>query len=108
MLSISWDINGSHGGLIFLDKLVERSPDAMLIFSGKEACHLGTDSIRFLDSVHENLDDSDDMGFGLFDEDRPIIFDSYFPFTGLVEEKPGFVCLNFAASEKEIQENQFS
>jgi hypothetical protein len=34
LLGLSWDIEGAHAGILFLDKLVEKSPDAITVFYG--------------------------------------------------------------------------
>lgn len=66
------------------------------IFGGKieDRCRLGKMSLVFSRIENEGEDD-EKMGFGLFDDHRPLILDSYFPFTGLIEEHGGFICVNF-------------
>jgi hypothetical protein len=103
LVGISWEVSSvPHSGIILLDKLVGRSPDSILVFSGglSNLCTWKKNSLTFDGSWDE--DDLEDLS-GIFDAYRPVIFDSYFPFKGLVAERSGFVCLDFGATEMEIE-----
>lgn len=65
---------------------------------------VGVNQSRVVLTLNEDSDE-DGLG-GLFDDYRPAVFDSFFPFTCLVEERQGFVCLNFGASKSEIKETE--
>jgi hypothetical protein len=100
LLSLSFEIEVAHSGILFLDKLVQKDPEAMVIFSGNEGSVGKKIPLIFFE------EESDELGFGLFDAIRKSTFDSFFPFFGLVEDRGGCVCLNF--SEGYEQEENLS
>jgi hypothetical protein len=93
LLGLNWDINGPYAGILFLDKLVEKSPDAMVAFYGDGPCSRKSVPLIFFEGEYD-----EDNSFGLFDDSRPMIFDSFFPYFGLISEQKGFLCLDFTIS----------
>jgi hypothetical protein len=100
LLAVSWEVDGPYTGIFFLDKLVEKSPDAVLVLSGEPCTRK---NIPLIFNSTREFDDGYDGLAGLFDDYRPVTFDSYFPSLALVPEKAGYLCLDFSASEEEIE-----
>jgi hypothetical protein len=99
LLGIGWDVQGTHAGIIFLDKLVERNPEAMVVYSGKEADSCSRNDVKLIfssDSPKRAI-----SAFALFNDVRPDMFDGLFPFMGLISEgRGGYLCFNFCGTEK--------
>jgi hypothetical protein len=102
LFGVGWDSNGITSGIIFLDKLVEKHPDAIVTFSGRlnSTCGLQKRNLFFF----EEQDEEEEETFGLFDDSRLATLDSFFPYSGLIQDSEGFVLIDFSVSKPEIEE----